>query len=346
MGAVKSRVDMRKSFLVFPALAIVVSVGCASVSGAQSTVPMKKSTTTTVAKKKKKVVTTTTVVKGSVQPTILSLLATIPVMNERQQGYSRSLFKHWVDADGDSCDTREEVLIAESTSKAQVDPYGCKVIEGDWFSPYEGATYNQPSSLDVDHMVPLKEAWDSGAWSWTASQRQAFANDLSDPRPLIAVLNSQNRSKSDKDPSNWIPPRTSYLCTYLANWVAIKAHWKLSMDQSEAGRIRNLATRSCTATTIAPWGSANAATSGDTLAGSTVSPTSPPSPASDAVATTAAPASNAGDSGSGVRQVAPVRCKAAEFGQTGEYQGMPYVCSNTRKNGQPYSVGYYFWRPV
>jgi hypothetical protein len=341
MGTMKSRANMRKSLLVFPSLAIVVSVGCASVSGAQSSVPMKKSTTTTVAKKKKKVVTSTTVVKGATQSTILSVLATIPVMNEHPQGYSRSLFKHWIDADGDGCDTREEVLIAESTSKAQVDPYGCKVIEGDWFSPYEGATYTQPSNLDVDHMVPLKEAWDSGAWNWTASQRQAFANDLTDPRPLIAVLNSQNRSKSDKDPSNWIPPRTSYLCTYLANWVAVKSRWKLSMDQSEAGRIRNLATKSCATTTIAPWGSATAATSGDTLASSNVSPTSPPSPAAGAVNSTTPP-SNAG----GVRQVSPVRCKAAEFGQTGEYQGIPYICSNTRQNGQPYSVGYYFWRPV
>jgi hypothetical protein len=343
MGAMKSGAGMRKSLLVFPALAIVVSVGCASVSGAQSDVPMKKSTTTTIAKKKK-AVTTTTVVKGATQPSILSVLATIPVMNEHPQGYSRSLFKHWIDADGDGCDTREEVLIAESISKPQVDPYGCKVREGDWFSQYEGATYTQPSELDIDHMVPLKEAWDSGAWNWTASQRQAFANDLTDSRPLIAVLNSQNRSKSDKDPSNWIPPRTSYLCTYLANWVAIKSRWKLSMDQSEWGRIKNLASKSCSSTTIAPWGSATAATSGDTLASSNVSPTSPPSPAAGAVNSTT-PASNTGSSG-GVRQVSPVRCKAAEFGQTGEYQGIPYICSNTRQNGQPYATGYYFWRPA
>jgi hypothetical protein len=336
MGAMKSGAGVRKSLLVFPALAIVVSVGCASVSGAQSDVPMKKSTTTTVAKKKK-VVTTTTVVKGATQPTILSVLATIPVMNEHPQGYSRSLFKHWIDADGDGCDTREEVLIAESTSKAQVDSYGCKVVAGDWYSPYEGGTYEQPGELDIDHMVPLKEAWDSGAWNWTASQRQAFANDLTDSRPLIAVLNSQNRSKSDKDPSNWIPPRTSYLCTYLANWVAIKSHWKLSMDQSEWGRIKNLASKSCSSTTIAPWGSATAA------AGSSAAPSVVTTVASSNVVTTEAPPS--ASSGS-ARQVSPVRCKAAEFGQTGEYQGIPYICSNTRQNGQPYAAGYYFWRPV
>lgn len=334
---------MRKSFLVIPALAIVVSVGCASASGAQSTAPNKKSPTTTVAKKKKKATTTTTIVKGATSSTILQVLATIPVMNEHPQGYSRSLFKHWVDADGDGCDTREEVLIVESTSKAQVDAYGCKVIEGDWYSPYEGGTYTHPGDLDIDHMVPLKEAWDSGAWNWTAAQRQAYANDLSDPRPLIAVLNSQNRSKSDKDPSNWIPPRGEYTCAYLANWVAIKAKWKLSMDQSEFGRIKNLATRSCTTSTVAPWGSATAATSGDTLASSNVSPTSPPSPAGSVVAPTPSSGSDAGGS---VRAVTPVRCKAAEFGQTGQYQGTPYVCSNTRQNGQPYATGYYFWRPV
>jgi hypothetical protein len=336
-----SIVKMRRSVVVFPALAIVVSVGCASVSGAQSDVTAKKSTTT-IAQKKKTATTTTTIVKGASSPTLLTVLAAIPVMNEHPQGYSRSLFKHWIDADGDGCDTREEVLIAESTTAAQVDRYGCKVLEGDWYSPYEGDTYTSPSSLDIDHMVPLKEAWDSGAWNWTSAQRQSFANDLSDPRPLIAVLNSQNRSKSDKDPSNWIPPRGEYLCTYLSNWVAIKAHWKLSMDQSEFGRIRNLATRSCTATTVAPWGSATAATSGDTLASSNVSPTSPPSPAAGAV-TSAAPASNAGSSG-GVREVNPVRCKASEFGQTGQHQGVPYVCSNTRQNGVPYATGYYFWR--
>lgn len=331
---------MRKSFLVIPALAIVVSVGCASASGAQSTAPNKKSPTTTVAKKKKKATTTTTIVKGATSSTILQVLAKIPVMNEHPQGYSRSLFKHWVDADGDGCDTREEVLIVESTSKAQVDAYGCKVIEGDWYSPYEGGSYTQPGDLDIDHMVPLKEAWDSGAWNWTAAQRQAYANDLSDPRPLIAVLNSQNRSKSDKDPSNWIPPRGEYTCAYLANWVAIKAKWKLSMDQSEFGRIKNLATRSCTTSTVAPWGSATAATSGGSAStGSNVVTTEAP-------AVTAAPSSNSDSSGSGVRQVTPVRCKAAEFGQTGQYQGTPYVCSNTRQNGQPYATGYYFWRPV
>jgi len=217
-----------------------------------------RKTTTTV--KKKKVVTSTVAPKGSaVTNTALALLLTITVQNERPNGYSRSMFKHWVDADGDSCDTREEVLIAESTSRAQVDAYGCKVIEGDWLSPYDNAAHTNPSALDIDHMIPLKEAWDSGAWAWSAMQRQLFANDLTDSRSLIAVTAGQNRSKSDRDPSNWLPPQTQYRCTYLAEWVAIKSHWKLSMDQSEFGRIKNVLTASCGSTTVAAWGTAGSA---------------------------------------------------------------------------------------
>ena len=336
---------LHRSLIVFPALALAVTVGCVSSSGAAPS-PEAKKTTTTVKKKK---AVTTTIAKGAVlsDPTALSVLATIAVQNEYKTGYSRSMFKHWTDANGNGCDTREEVLIAESQSKPQVDAYGCKVIEGDWLSPYDNVLHTNPSDLDIDHMVPLKEAWDSGAWNWTAAQRQTFANDLSDPRALIAVTAGQNRSKSDRDPSNWIPPQKSYVCTYLSEWVAIKAKWKLSMDQSEFGRIKNLLTASCVTTTIAPWGTAPVAP--------TTSVTTPMTGSSPAVAsatttpaqvlatpvTTTVPAAV-----SGVREVKPVRCKKAEFGQTGQYQGVAYVCSDQRKDGTGYAAGYYMWRPA
>jgi hypothetical protein len=300
-----------------------------------------RKTTTTV--KKKKVVTSTVAPKGSaVTNTALALLLTITVQNERPNGYSRSMFKHWVDADGDSCDTREEVLIAESTSRAQVDAYGCKVIEGDWLSPYDNAAHTNPSELDIDHMIPLKEAWDSGAWAWSAMKRQLFANDLTDARSLIAVTAGQNRSKSDRDPSNWLPPQTQYRCTYLAEWVAIKSHWKLSMDQSEFGRIKNVLTASCGATTVAPWGTAGSAKGAAEGGSSVTTPASPPAtvrPSDSAPATTPAPSS-------GVRQVSPVRCAKADFGQTGEYRGIPYICSDRKQDGTLYKPNYYYWRPA
>ena len=339
---------LQRSLIVFPALALAVTVGCVSSSGAAPSPEARKTTTTL---KKKTVVTTIAKGTTTADATAVSLLSTITVQNEYKTGYSRSLFKHWIDANGNGCDTREEVLIAESQSKAQVDAYGCKVIEGDWLSPYDNVMHTNPSELDIDHMVPLKEAWDSGAWNWTAAQRQTFANDLSDPRALIAVTAGQNRSKSDNDPSNWIPPQKSYVCTYLSEWVAIKARWNLSMDQSEFGRIKNLLTAACGTTTIAPWGTAPVV---PTTAVATA-PTAGTSPAV-ASATTLAPVvttpiatsvvTTVPGVVSGVREVKPVRCKKAEFGQTGQYQGAPYVCSDQRKDGSAYAAGYYMWRPA
>lgn len=180
------------------------------------------------------------------------LSMSIPVRAEVKVGYQRELFKHWVDDDSDGCDTRDEVLIRDSSSTAQVDRYRCKVVEGDWYSPYDGVTHTDPSDLDIDHVVALKEAWDSGANAWSSAMRQRFANDMSDRRTLIAVTDSVNQSKSDRDPSNWLPPNRSYICEYLGNWVAVKARWGLSMDQSEAGRVRKILSNECAGTTTAP----------------------------------------------------------------------------------------------
>lgn len=342
---------LHRSLIVFPALALAVTVGCVSSSGAAQSPEAKKTTTTL----KKKIVPTT-IAKGAAlsDPTALSVLATITVQNEYKTGYSRSLFKHWIDVNGNGCDTREEVLIAESQSKPQVDAYGCKVIEGDWLSPYDNVMHTNPSELDIDHMIPLKEAWDSGAWKWTATQRQTFANDLSDPRALVAVTAGQNRSKSDRDPSNWIPPQKSYTCTYLSEWVAIKAHWYLSMDQSEFGRIKNLLTASCATVTVAPWGTAAVPPSSSGSTATTIA-TTPITEATSPVATSAttlAPvvttpvATTVPAAVNGAPEVTPVRCKKAEFGQTGQYKGVAYVCSDHRKDGTRYAAGYYMWRPA
>jgi hypothetical protein len=153
-------------------------------------------------------------------------------------GYQRELFEHWVDADRDGCNTREEVLISESRTAPQVDPYGCRVLEADWYSLYDGLTFTDPAEVDIDHMVPLAEAWDSGASSWDRAQRRAFANDLDHMPALRAVSASANRSKSDLDPGQWKPTRDSAWCEYANDWVTLKKAWDLAADQNEVDDLR------------------------------------------------------------------------------------------------------------
>lgn len=157
---------------------------------------------------------------------------------ERGDGYDRDLFRHWVDADGDGCDTRKEVLIAESLEPVQTGS-SCAILSGRWYSIYDNTETTDSSRFDIDHVVALKEAWDSGAWNWTADQRRSFANDLSQPFFLIAVSASSNRSKSDRDPAEWLPTNGGYRCEYVRIWVAVKRAWNLSVDQAEHDAIRN-----------------------------------------------------------------------------------------------------------
>ena len=217
--------------------------------GCGTTSTTSTSSTTSISLPRSSTSTTTGGVLPLVEGSTAALLASIVVENEYTSGYVRELFPHWKDLDGDSCDTREEVLIRDSLTKVQVDPFGCEVVAGDWLSPYDGARWSDKSNIDIDHVVALKEAWDSGAWAWTTAQRTLYANDLSDARTLLAVTDSVNQSKSDKDPSNWLPPLASYHCTYISDWVAIKARWKLSMDQSEYGRVKKLVD-SCAGTPV------------------------------------------------------------------------------------------------
>ncbi|MEV5619357.1 HNH endonuclease family protein [Streptomyces bacillaris] len=164
----------------------------------------------------------------------------LPLADESREGYERTSFKHWVDADKDSCNTRMEVLIAESRVEPTVVDR-CRVVAGEWYSYYDGVTLTAPGGLDIDHMVPLAEAWDSGASGWTAARREAYANDLDADRSLVAVTARSNRSKSDQDPSTWLPPLADARCTYAADWVSTKLRWGLTVDQAEADALAELA---------------------------------------------------------------------------------------------------------
>ena len=170
--------------------------------------------------------------------TLVGLITQLPQAAEDRTGYSRDLFRLWIDADGDGCDTRKEVLINEAVVAPQVGA-SCSLTGGEWVSPYDGVVVTNASDLDIDHMVPLAEAWDSGASAWTSQRRQDYANDLGVPWSLIAVTASSNRSKGDKDPAEWLPPLASDRCVYVVDWVSVKVRWHLTVDQPSATRCSN-----------------------------------------------------------------------------------------------------------
>lgn len=159
----------------------------------------------------------------------VQLLSSLKVKAEsNSSSYERDFFQHWIDADGDGCDTRDEVLQQESKTKID-----CGLAGGSWVSAYDGFKTTDPSTLDIDHFIPLKEAWESGASSWDSETRKRFANDLDYSVSLIAVSASSNRSKSDRDPSSWLPPSKSFTCQYVGSWIAVKYRWSLTIDSSE-----------------------------------------------------------------------------------------------------------------
>ncbi|TDC89595.1 HNH endonuclease [Actinomadura sp. 7K507] len=151
-------------------------------------------------------------------------------------GYDRDKFPHWITIAG-ACNTRETVLkrdgIDVKTSAA------CAPVSGTWRSPYDGATWTAASDLDIDHMVPLAEAWRSGAASWTTSRRRAFANDLSSSQ-LWAVTDNLNQAKGDKDPAEWTPPLASFRCLYSRSWIDVKYRYRLTIDTAEKRALTRL----------------------------------------------------------------------------------------------------------
>ncbi|WP_030568528.1 HNH endonuclease family protein [Streptomyces aureocirculatus] len=166
-------------------------------------------------------------------------LTALPIAAEDRTGYEREKFKHWIDADRDGCSTRNETLLDEAV--AAPDRTGrCTLTGGRWYSPYDDTYVDGPRGLDIDHYVPLAESWDSGASTWTAKEREAYANDLDDERALIAVTATSNRSKADQDPATWMPPAAGYHCEYATTWVTVKTRWQLAIDSAEAAALTSV----------------------------------------------------------------------------------------------------------
>ena len=153
-----------------------------------------------------------------------------------ETGYSRDKFPHWIDQ-GNSCNTREVVLKRDGTNV--VTDSSCAATSGRWFSPYDGATWTAASDVDIDHMVPLAQAWRSGASAWTTAQRQAFANDLTHAQ-LWAVTDNVNQEKGDKDPAQWKPPLQSDWCLYARAYTDVKYVYSLTVDGAEKDALSSM----------------------------------------------------------------------------------------------------------
>jgi hypothetical protein len=148
--------------------------------------------------------------------------------------YDRREWKHWIDKDGDCQNTRSETLISSSLFLVKMDFDNCRVIDGIWHDPYTNLFFLKAAHLDIDHIVPLKEAHLSGGESWSKEKKKEFAND---PQNIIAVKNSANRSKGFKDPAQWMPPNKDYHCEYVRRWVLVKRKYQLDMDGAEMSSI-------------------------------------------------------------------------------------------------------------
>lgn len=149
--------------------------------------------------------------------------------------YDRGDWGGWRDDDGDCRDTRQEVLVTESEVEVTFeDGRECRVATGRWTDAYTGEVLTDPGALDVDHMVPLREAHDSGAWRWDEARRRDYFNSLADPDHLRAVSASANRSKGSRSPEEWMPPDGTRRCRYAKDWLRIKDAWGLEVPPSEA----------------------------------------------------------------------------------------------------------------
>lgn len=162
-----------------------------------------------------------------------TLLNKLKVAKESHAGsYARSKFKLWIDANHDGENTRAEVLKTESKKHVRENSRHT-VTTGKWVSPYDGKTFTVASKLDIDHLVPLEEAWTSGGYSWSVTKRTAYANDIGYASSLVAVSAHEKQVKGDREPNAYLPASKGYVCAYVRNYIAVKYRWGLSVDVAE-----------------------------------------------------------------------------------------------------------------
>ncbi|WP_172327066.1 HNH endonuclease family protein [Mangrovicoccus sp. HB161399] len=156
--------------------------------------------------------------------------------------YDRAKFSSWVDTDGDCQATRSEMLISQSTRAVALTATGCSVEAGKWTDPYSGKSFTSARDLQIDHLVPLKWAWEHGAAAWSGARRDSFALD---PRNLLIVSGSLNASKGAKDPLDWMPPDRSYHCSYLRGFSGVVAAYRLEVSEAWSREMARATAQAC-----------------------------------------------------------------------------------------------------
>ncbi|MBW5411207.1 HNH endonuclease [Brachyspira hampsonii] len=134
--------------------------------------------------------------------------------------YNRDDWGDWADEDNDGLNTRHEVLARESLIKPVIS--NNRVISGKWYDKFTGKYFTNARDLDIDHLVPLKNAHISGASNWSKEKKNEYYNYMKNENHLIAVSKGENRSKGDKSPVEWLPPNEEYQCEYVREWYKIK----------------------------------------------------------------------------------------------------------------------------
>jgi hypothetical protein len=189
--------------------------------------------TTSVVTSPPTIAQTTTVAPAATRPVSRLVPLTIAAPSH-DDTYNRDVdFGGFEDVDG--CENTRAVLLIR-TSRAPVTyttARDCTVKTGLWTDPWSGRTTTVAHDLQIDHTVPLANAWRSGAWSWTHDQRVAYANDLSDPDHLVAIISSENESKGDDGPDTWKPPNPAAWCRYALAWDHIESKWHLTATRAE-----------------------------------------------------------------------------------------------------------------
>lgn len=155
--------------------------------------------------------------------------------------YNRKSWPHWIDADNDCQNTRAEILLRDNIGTIKFKRNKpCNVTWGEWVCPYTGKTFSKASDVDIDHIVPLKHAYNTGGASWSREKKRAFAND---PDNLLVVDDATNQAKGYKGPVKWKPPMKGYWTSYAKKWLHVKRKYGLSISKLEMSQLNKMMQR-------------------------------------------------------------------------------------------------------